>query len=292
MDLCKALPEGTVLTFREEQDRVTIRAGRSRFTLSTLPASEFPNLEESIGKFKFSIPERHLKSLIEQIAFAMAEQDVRYYLNGMLLEVKNRHIYGVAADGHRLAFGKIALLSSENSSARVIIPRKGILELQRVLGDSVEAVEVTLGDNHIRAITSQVQLTSKLLDGRFPDYERIVLQEGDKVLTGSREVLKEAFQRAAALFSDRFRGVRLRLTEGCLKILATNAEQDEVEEDIEIDYVGGEFEIGFNVKYLIDFLNIIQSERIKFIFSDPNSSARIEGVGTENGVYIIMPMRI
>lgn len=292
MDICKALPEGESLSLIEEQDRITIRAGRSRFTLSTLPAHEFPCLNEDIGKFKFSMSERDLKSLIEQTCFAMAEQDVRYYLNGMLLEVKNGYACAVAADGHRLAFGKVALSPQENSVARAIIPRKGILELQRVLNESDERVEITLGDNHIRAVTSQVQLTSKLLDGRFPDYERIVLKEGDKVLTGRRERLKEAFQRAAALFTDRFRGVRLRLTEGCLKILATNAEQDEVEEDIEIDYAGDELEIGFNVKYLIDFLNVIQTENVKLIFSDSNSSARIEGIGAENSVYVIMPMRI
>ncbi len=292
MDICKALPEGEALTVLQEQDRITIRAGRSRFTLSTLPAGEFPSLNEEIGKFKFSITERHLKSLIEQTCFAMAEQDVRYYLNGMLLEVKNDHIYGVAADGHRLAFGKIALLSQETNTARAIVPRKGILELQRILSESEAMVEIILGENHIRAITSEVQLTSKLLDGRFPDYERIILKDGDKVLTGRRDVLKEAFQRAAALFSDKFRGVRLRITNGCLKILATNTEQDEVEEDIEIDYVGNDLEIGFNVKYLIDFLNVIQTEDIKFIFSDSNSSARIEGVGAQNCTYVIMPMRI
>jgi DNA polymerase-3 subunit beta len=292
MDICKALPEGEKLSIIEEQDRVTLRAGRSRFTLSTLPASDFPNVSEQVGTFKFTIPKKELRSLIEQTSFAMAEQDVRYYLNGMLLEVKHGHVYGVAADGHRLAFGKIVLDSKEAESIRVIVPRKGVLELQRMLDDSNDEITIILGDNHIRAVTAEGQLTSKLLDGRFPDYERLILIEGDKIVTGKRDVLKEGFQRAAALFSDRFRGVRLRLMEGCLKISATNAEQDEVEEDIEVDYTGNELEIGFNIKYLIDFLNAIQTETVKFTFSNPNSSARVEGIGAESGVYVIMPMRI
>ncbi len=292
MDICKTLPEGEDISFVEEKDRVTVRAGRSRFTLSTLPVMDFPSLNEQIGSFEFSVSKRELKTLIEQTCFAMAEQDVRYYLNGMLLEVKNDYVYGVAADGHRLAFGKTAISFVDKEGIRVIIPRKGVLELQRILEDSDEEIKIILGNNHIRAITKEVQLTSKLLDGRFPDYERIVAKGGDKVFTSRREVLKESFQRAAALFSDRFRGVRLKLTDGCLKILATTSEQDEVEEDLEIEYAGGELEIGFNVKYLIDFLNAIPAETVQFTFSDANSSARVEGIGGEGGIYVIMPMRI
>ncbi len=292
MDICKTLPENQTLSLAEESEKVILRAGRSRFALSTLPVADFPNLNEQAGDFEFLIPKNKLRALIEQTSFAMAEQDVRYYLNGMLLEVKNGCIYGVAADGHRLAFGKMVLSGDNSKGIRVIVPRKGILELQRILDDSDEEIKIILGNNHIRAITKDVQLTSKLLDGRFPDYERIVMTDGNKVFTGKRETLKGSFQRASSLFSDRFRGVRLRLTQGCLKILATNTEQDEVEEDLEIDYEGNELEIGFNIKYLIDFLNVIQTDNIKFTFSDSNSSARVEGVGAESGVYVIMPMRI
>lgn len=292
MDICKALPEGERLSLIEEQDKVTLRAGRSRFTLSTLPAKDFPNLHDALGSFKFSLSKKQFRSLIEQTCFAMADQDVRYYLNGMLLEVKNGHVFGVAADGHRLAFGKIAVSLNGADAIRVIVPRKGILELQRMLGEGEDEVEVILSDNHIRVITSDGQLTSKLLDGRFPDYERLISTTGKKVFVGQKAILKEAFQRAATLFNDRFRGIRLRLTNHCLKILATNTEQDEVEEDLEVDYTGDELEIGFNVKYLIDFLNAIQSETVKFTFSDSNSSAKVEGVGTDEGIYVIMPMRI
>lgn len=292
MDVCKTLPEGANISFLEADDRITLRAGRSRFMVSTLPVCEFPSLDEQLGTFKSSITKKNLKLLIEQTCFAMAEQDVRYYLNGMLLEVNKGYVYGVAADGHRLALGKVALSQTALETIRVIVPRKGILELQRILDDTEEAIQIILGNNHIRVITNDVQLTSKLLEGRFPDYNRIILNEGDKIFTGRREVLKDAFQRAAALFSDRFRGVRLRLTEGYLKILAISAEQDEVEEDVEVDYAGTELEIGFNVKYLLDLLNIIQTDLVKFTLSDPNNSARVEGVGAESGVYVIMPMKI
>ncbi len=296
MDICKTLSDGQSLSVIEEQDRITVRAGRSRFTLSTLPASEFPNSNDQVGNFQFTLSKKNLKSLLEQTCFAMAEQDVRYYLNGMLLEVRDNKLYGVAADGHRLAFGFVPLQLNVNvnvtETVRVIVPRKGVLELQRILDDSEEEVRIVFGENHIRVITQDVQLTSKLLDGRFPDYQRLVSTDGDKVFVGRREALKESFQRAATLFSDRFKGVRLRLTHNCLKILATNAEQDEVEEDVEVEYSGDELEIGFNIRYLIDFLTVIQTEMVKFTFSDATSSARVEGVGAASGVYVIMPMRI
>jgi len=292
MDICKTLPEGENLSLVEEAGRVILRAGRSRFTLSTLPVADFPSSDPHVGDFEFLIPQKKLKTLLEKTCFAMAEQDVRYYLNGLLLEVKNNHIYGVAADGHRLAFGKVALPLEKKELVRVIVPRKGILELQRLMDEGDPDLKIILGKNHIRVMTPDAQLTSKLLDGRFPDYERLVLVDGDKVFEGQREVLKESFQRAASLFNDKFKGVHLKLVKGWLKILAKNTEQDEVEEDLEIDYQGNELEIGFNIKYLIDFLNVIQSDRVRFTFSDPNTSARIEGVGEESGIYVIMPMRI
>lgn len=292
MDIGRTLPEGSELSIIEEQDRIIIRSGRSRFTLSTLPASDFPVLDEQIGQCHLSIPRKELRSLIEKTCFAMAEQDVRYYLNGMLLEVKKGELCAVAADGHRLALGRISAPLKNSENLRVIIPRKGVLELQRILDSEDEMVNLSIGTNHIRAMSESITLTSKLLEGRFPDYDRIIPTQGDKVVIGRRENLKEAFHRASALFSDKFRGVRLRLTEGCLKILATNTEQDEVEEDVEVDYGGGELEIAFNVKYLIDLLNVIQTETVQFTFSDSNSSARVEGVGEETGTYVIMPMRI
>jgi len=292
MDVCRALPEGIPLTLVAEQERAIIRAGRSRFTLSLLPAAEFPNIELSAEEFQFSIPKRTFNALVESTGFAMAEEDVRYYLNGMLIEIKKDHLYAVAADGHRLAQNSIPINVDDQRSFRVIVPRKGVLELQRVLGEGDEEIQIIISANHIRATTPYLSLTSKLLDGRFPDYDRIIPKGEGKVLVGRRSVLKEAFLRAAALFSEKLRGVQLLLSQNSLKILAITPEQDEVEEDLEVQYEGPEFEIGFNVKYLIDFLNIIPTEEVKFTFKDENSSARVEGVGGDGAVYVIMPMRI
>lgn len=291
MDICRTLPEGGDISVKGQSGRLLIQSGRSRFTLSTLPADEFPGVSDAVQGAEFSMASGGLKRLIEQTGFAMADQDVRYYLNGMLFELRAGKIYSISADGHRLAFSDVSLTGAPQD-IRAIVPRKSILELQRILPETDEPVRITLGSNHIRVRTSEAQLTSKLLEGRFPDYQRILSTIGDKVVLGRRESLKEAFQRAATVLSDKFKGVRLKLSKGTMKILATNAEQDEVEEDLEVDYDGDELEIGFNIKYLIDFLNAIPSDHVKFTLSDANSSARVEGVDAEHGVYVIMPMRI
>jgi DNA polymerase-3 subunit beta len=292
MDICRALPDTGLLEVNQENEKIIIRAGRSRFTLSTLPERDFPSLDGHIGDFRLPISKRALRQLIDSTCFAMAEQDVRYYLNGMLLEIKEKSLHAVAADGHRLALNTLSIPTLDEKGLRIIVPRKGVLELLRILDEGEEEVILIIGKNHLRAITGNLTLTTKLLEGKFPEYERIIPRGGDKVVTAERGALKEAFQRAAALFSDKFRGVRLRLTESSLKILATNTEQDEVEEDLEVDYQGGELEIGFNVKYLIDFLNVIQTPTVRLTFSDANSGAKVEGIGEDEAIYVIMPMRI
>lgn len=295
MDVCKALPEGIQLMISLEGERVIIRAGHSRFALAALNADQFPNIEESPNAFPLVISQKALRTLIDGTSFAMAEQDVRYYLNGMLLEIKNSasgcFLYAVAADGHRLAECSMELVFNPQV-VRVIVPRKGVLELQRALQEVDEEVTLLIGANHIRVVTEHLTLTCKLLSGRFPDYERLIPKEGTHKILGERLLLKNAFLRASALFSEKFRGVKLILTPGSLKILATNAEHDDVEEDVEVEYTGEPLEVGFNVKYLIDFLTIIQTDIVQFTFSGQNSSTRIEGIGADTGVYVIMPMRI
>lgn len=296
MDICRALPEDCTIEFIQEGERVIIRSGRSRFVLSTLSASDFPSLNENIGDIHFALSSQDFCGLLDSTCFAMADQDVRYYLNGMLLEVKDGHLFSVAADGHRLALNAVSVLGLQEKSLKIIVPRKGVLELQRVFNESRAEISFQVGSNHLRACSDEVTLTTKLFEGKFPEYERIIPKHGEKIVEGAREVLKEAFHRAAALFSDKFRGVKLRLLPGCLKILATNTEQDEVEEDVEVVYQGDELEIGFNIKYLIDFLTVIPTERVRFTFSDANSSARVEGFDASSeqssAIYIIMPMRI
>lgn len=292
MDLCRALPEGVLLSVVEEQDRILIRAGRSRFTLSTLPAADFPSLSPNALDLKFVVSKKMLRQLIDNTAFAMAEQDVRYYLNGMLLEVKAGELFAVAADGHRLAISSTRIQVENTGQLRIIVPRKGVLELQRILDEVDEEISLVIGTHHLRVIMPDISMTTKLLEGKFPDYERIIPRGGNKIVIVARHMLKEAFQRAAALFSDKFRGIRLHLSSGRLRILAINTEQEEVEEDLEIEYQGEALEIGFNVKYLIDFLSVIQTEGVQFTFSDANNSARVEAVGGAGSVYVIMPMRI
>lgn len=294
VDICRALPEGSLLNLTEEQNRIIIRAGRSRFSLSTLPAEQFPAEKESQETQSFSLSNRQLKYLIDSTSFAMAEQDVRYYFNGMLLEMKPSGLFAVTSDGHRLAKCSVQLdnIDPKLKNLRIIIPRKGILELQRILEEDEEMIQIMLGQNQLRVATNHVIFTTRLLEGKFPDYERIIPKTGNNVVIASRHLLKEAFLRAAALFSDKTKGVKLLLGAGGLKILATNTEQDEVEEDLEVEYQGETLEIGFNVKYLLDFINIINEDRVKLTFLDAKSSARVEGVTEETGVYVIMPMRI
>ncbi len=293
-DICKALPDQAELLLEQQDARVIIKAGRSRFVLASLPAQDFPdvkNIAKENMACEFVIPSQQFAKLIMRCAFAMAEQDVRYFLNGMLLEVKNNKLYAVAADGHRLAMHYIEL-ETDAPNMRVIVPRKGILEIMRIVDEASCNLQVLISKSHLQIKTNGMVITSKLLDGKFPDYDRVIPRDGNKIVIGNRERLKEAFHRASALFSERFRGVRLKMSEQRLMILASNTEQDEVEEDLEVEYQGNEIEVGFNVRYLIDFLAVVQSDLVKFTFSDANKSTLIEEVGEEaKGAYVLMPIR-
>lgn len=294
-DICKALPDGSQLQLEVQDDRFIIKSGRSRFVLATLPAVNFPDIQKihrEDATCTFSVPKKQFRWLVARTAFAMAEQDVRYFLNGMLLEVKQDKLFSVAADGHRLAMNYIALNAQGLPAMRVIVPRKGILEIMRLVDEDDADLQLTIVASHIQAHSGGVTVTSKLLDGKFPDYERVIPRDGDKVVIGSREHLKEAFNRAAALFSEKFRGVRLRMSSERLMVLASNPEQDQVEEDVEVEYSGQDLEVGFNVRYLIDFLSVVQSDLVRLTFSDANKSTLIEEVGeSANGAYVLMPIR-
>lgn len=296
MDICKSLPDKSLIRFSEDDaGRMTISSGRSRFTLSTLPASEFPSLDESVGGVEFTIPAQNLKSLIDNTAFAMAHQDVRYYLNGMLWETSSGMLRAVATDGHRLAMSTRAMPLTVPEKIQAIIPRKGVMELSRILGEGDDVV-VILGSNHVRIKGSDFLFTSKLVDGAYPDYERVLPKEGTRKVTGGREALRQAFSRTAILSNEKYRGVRLLIQDSSLRITANNPEQEEAEEELGVDYAGdGSLEIGFNVNYLIDVLNVLKGENIRMNFTDSNSSALLEdpdvGEGAES-VYVIMPMRL
>jgi DNA polymerase III subunit beta len=292
VDICKSLPEGSDIEFTVEESKVTVRSGRSRFTLSTLPARDFPSVEEGAGTHRFTIKQGQLKRLIERTGFAMAQQDVRYYLNGMLLEVKSGRLRVVATDGHRLAMCTLPGPVPVEEDIQVILPRKGVLELARLLLDENEDIAVVLGTNHLRATTSEFTFTSKLVDGKFPDYERVLPRAADKIIIGSRLDLRQAFTRTAILSNEKYRGVRLKLAPEVIEIIANNPEQEQAEEQVSVEYQGDSVEIGFNVSYLLDVLGVLSGEKVKLSMSDPNSSALLEESTDGDSVYVVMPMRL
>ncbi|MDE3739433.1 DNA polymerase III subunit beta [Pseudomonas resinovorans] len=292
MDICKSLPSDALIDIRLDEQKLLIKAGRSRFTLSTLPANDFPTVEEGPGSLNFSLVQSKLRRLIERTSFAMAQQDVRYYLNGMLLEVNAGVLRAVATDGHRLAMCAMEAGLEGVDRHQVIVPRKGILELARLLTEQDGEVRIVLGQHHIRATTGEFTFTSKLVDGKFPDYERVLPRGGDKLVIGDRQALREAFSRTAILSNEKYRGIRLTLASGLLKIQANNPEQEEAEEEIAVDYNGSNLEIGFNVSYLLDVLGVMSTEQVRLILSDANSSALVQEAGNDDSSYVVMPMRL
>lgn len=292
VDICKSLPDKAVINFSEDGGRMVITSGKSRFTLSTLPASDFPSVDEGTGQVEFTIAAGALKKLIDDTAFAMAQQDVRYYLNGMLWEASSGLLRAVATDGHRLAMSTLEMPFTLPERIQAIVPRKGIVELSRILADEGD-IMVILGSNHVRIQRGDFRFTSKLVDGAYPDYERVLPKGGTKYVIGDRELLRHAFARTAILSNEKYRGVRLQLTSGLLKITANNPEQEEAEEEVTVEYEGeGELEIGFNVNYLLDVLGVLKGANFRMVLSDSNSSALLESPEADGAVYVIMPMRL
>jgi DNA polymerase-3 subunit beta len=292
LDICKSLPEGSQLTFQLINEIIKISTGRSKYSLTTLPASDFPNIESWTGDVEFKISKIDFLQLIESTHFSMANQDVRYYLNGMSIETEGNEIRSVATDGHRLAICKIRNESLTLPSRQVIVPRKGILEIIRLLDPVEEDVQIYLGSNHVRIIDTLFSFTSKLVDGRFPDYRRVLPRNGDKVLETNKEQLRQVLSRASILSNEKFKGVRLNFLNNELKITANNPEQEEAEEIIEIQFPYDPLEIGFNVSYVLDVLNAIKEERVKFTLADAQSSVVIEGCDSGEAIYVVMPMRL
>lgn len=291
LDICRSLPDGAQVDFSSSEGKAQIVSGRSRFTLATLPANEFPSVDEGEQTVQFNVPGSTIRGLIESTSFAMAQQDVRYYLNGMLWEVTHNQLRVVATDGHRLAlcdgFCEVAL----DTKISAILPRKGIMELSRLLAD--DDVRVSIGSNHIRVTGADYCFTSKLVDGSYPDYDRVVPKGGDKLVVGDREQLKQAFGRTAILSNEKYRGVRIELVNGAMHLVANNPEQEEAQEEVSVAYSGDALEIGFNVSYLLDVLNVLKSKEIRFTLADSNSSALVEDAsGESKATYVVMPMRL
>ena len=291
-DICKALPPEAEMKLEQTEDKVKIQSKRSRFLLATLPAPEFPSIGNINTYTSFSIGKDTLKSLVEGTQFAMAHQDVRYYLNGLLFELSENKIRTVATDGHRLAMCDREVALSIDNPRQLIVPRKGVIEIVRLMGATDENIDVEISDNHMKLSIPGQTLVTKLVDGRFPDYERVIPRAGDKHVFADRETLKAGLARASILSNEKFRGVRIILGNNNLTAIAHNPEQEEAEEEIEVSYDGEAMEIGFNVSYLLDVLNVLESEQVKIDFIDSNSSCLIKNPEDDAAQYVIMPMRL
>ncbi|HEY6483811.1 MAG TPA: DNA polymerase III subunit beta [Steroidobacteraceae bacterium] len=291
LEIFRSLPEKVSVTVNTEAERVQIRAGRSRFTLSSLPAAEFPVVEEINAQQTLTLPQGEFRRLIDKTHFSMAQQDVRYYLNGLLLETDGKALRAVATDGHRLALCEMVLAEPAKTAQQVIVPRKGVLELQRILG-SEGNIELAIGTNHVRAQIGDIRFTSKLIDGRFPEYGRVIPANPSRRVDADRELLRQSLQRTAILSNEKYRGIRLTARPDLVLIQAHNPEQEEAEDQVEVSYQGDEVEIGFNVNYLLDALSAIDSERVEIGLTDSNSSCLIHAPGTTHTRYVVMPMRL
>lgn len=292
MDICRMLPDEADVTILAEDNKAQLRSGRGRYSLASLPAEEFPHLEEGPGDIEFSLTPKQMMSLLESTHFAMAHQDVRYYLNGLLLDVTDSTIRAVATDGHRLATHQIDVKIHDQAKRRIIVPRKAVMELVRLFSEESDDLGIVLGENHLRIVTTRYSFTTKLVDGQFPDYRQVLPKsEGFQAIV-ARERFKQMLSRVSVLFSDKYRGASLLLSPGVLKVKARNSEQDEVEEEIEIEYDGPERRIGFNISYILEYLNTIKSAFVRVTFSDPNASVLFESPEQEGGIYIVMPMRL
>ena len=292
VDICKSLPNDADISFDLTDQKMVVKSGRSRFSLATLPANDFPNLEEAAGDISFQINQGYLKQIIDRTSFAMAQQDVRFYLNGMLFELSTNRLRAVATDGHRLALCDGEAVIEVNDVTQAIVPRKGVIEIARLFNDEDSDVAISLNQNHIRLETSELRFTSKLVDGKFPDYQRVLPKKGDKVVIGEKAELKQSFSRVAILSNEKYRGVRIKITDGSICIVANNPEQEEAEEVLSVDYNGSELEIGFNVNYLLDVMNVIVSDTVKMTLNDSNSSALLTDAEDESAMYVVMPMRL
>ena len=291
LDIFRSLPEKANVTLSTDGERVSVRAGRSRFTLSSLPAAEFPVVEEINAQHTLTVAQGEFRRLIDKTHFSMAQQDVRYYLNGLLLETDGKALRAVATDGHRLAICEMELAGKARSTHQVIVPRKGVLELQRILGTEGE-IELAVGTNHVRAKIGDIRFTSKLIDGRFPEYSRVIPASPPRRVEADRETLRQALQRTAILSNEKYRGIRLTARPDLLTLQAHNPEQEEAEDQVEVSYKGEEVEIGFNVNYLLDALGAIEGDKVEIGLTDSNSSCLINAPGTTHTRYVVMPMRL
>jgi DNA polymerase III subunit beta len=294
LDICRALPDDAAIQMIIDGEQMVLRSGGSRFALTTLPAHDFPNVENGPFPTEFKMSQGKLRKLIGKTYFAMGQQDVRHYLNGALFDVNHGVVKCIATDGHRLAYSSVDEENVRDIKVKVILPRKSVLELVRLLDpNSEDDATVCIGENHFRLITNEFTFTSKLINAQYPDYDKLIPRTVENTAIASRELLKQALVRASILSNEKFRGIRLQLERDQLRIVANNPEHEEAEEMIALDYQGSGLEMGFNAAYLLDVVSAIASENISWSFNDPNSGVLIEPA-TDKGycLYVVMPMRL
>jgi DNA polymerase-3 subunit beta len=293
LDICRSLPEQAQITINIQDNRMQLKAGKSRFNLQTLPAADYPLMAKSSGEtgLVLAIAQRTLKKLLKQVEYAMAQQDIRYYLNGLLFEVNGNRLNVVGTDGHRLCFTTTELPQSHEKQ-ELILPRKTVLELIKLLDESDEVVAIEVGANQVNFSFSGIRLISKVIDGKFPDYTRVIPVGHQNNLMVDRQTLLLAMQRASILSNEKYRGIRMVLGKDSLRLISSNSEQEEAEEELEITYGGDALDIGFNVTYMIDVLNNVDSDTVTFSFADANSSCLVTVPNDPDYKYVVMPMRI
>ena len=292
VDIVRALPDGSSIAFSVKDEKATMTAARSRFTLSTLPASEFPATDQVVTLEDIVLKEKDLKTLLDKTAFAMANQDVRYYLNGMLMDFRDGQLRTVATDGHRLAVCDLEDAVNVQGNRQLIVPRKGVMELNRMLSDSEKDVTLSLGRNHVRLVKENTVFTSKLIDGRFPDYEAVIPVGADKQILVDRDTYTHALQRAAILSNEKYRGVRLEANGSSLRIIAHNPQHEEAVEEIEAELNFESLAVGFNVTYLLDALMAVESEQVSMELRDANSSCLISEPDSDLNRHVVMPLKL
>ena len=291
-DILRALPDGVEATLDLQANKVQVKAGKSRFNLQTMPADDFPKMAEAgESQATFSLPQKLLQDLLSLVQFAMAQQDIRYYLNGLLLVLEGTKIKVIATDGHRLSYAE-GPLETPHDKREVILPRKAVLELSRQLSSGDAEIQIEIYASQVRFRYGRSELVTKIIDGKFPDYTRVIPVNYNKTITLDRQELLQSLQRAAILSNEKFRGVRWMLTGGSLRISCTNTEQEEAQEEMEVSYTGEALDVGFNITYLLDVLNHVHTEKIDCSFGDANSSMLITVPGRDDFRYVVMPMRI
>lgn len=292
MDICRLLPEGSELGFEVKPERVLLQCGKSRFALGALPAENYPNFEHGDPEVEFGCEAQVLRRAIEKTAFAMAQQDVRYYLNGLLVEIRQGRIRTVASDGHRLALFEESVEGIRDVARQIIMPRKGVLELGRLLAHVEETARVQISANNVRVAFAAFSFAAKLVEGRYPDYERVIPKAASRIVVVDRFELRSALTRVAVLSNEKFKGVSLEVGEGAVRLRAQNPEHEEAEDEVSAEVYGDPFSVGFNATYLLDAINAVASDSVRMSFTDANGSCLIEDLSDARHRFVVMPMRL